>query len=634
MTKKKVLMIIETNPYMNKDLSNPLYTLFKKTNGFFVKRHFKHSVLPLILSNINDDKHDIIIVAVDHYAHQLLYENEIDHKTQADYIFESLNSDAEEEAIDVVRNMPNLIVNEDFNRAVRYDSTNLWFLSELGLWYMLKDVIKNIKTIQYIIEIEMPDEIFASRTGIVNDIVSADYGAKILYYKNDRSCTILNKTIVTGTRYALSLVTLVRHADIGRFKRVSQVKATRQKVILFGNEQRIGNMSISWLNELKGSIDTLALGIKSEWSGIYKDYSIPYNLFRGYESKQMRKEINNKRKELKKIWNGLIKDEDFKNSWKYEDVNLWRSLELGITYYFLYRFIDIVRYGEIAKEVIHAEKPDVVVTIDDRSPFGKTVNVISKSLGVPTLMVQHGIVADHPIYGPICSDKMAVFGHVFKDALVKRGVNPDDIVVTGQPRFDVLVNTKYDKKWIYEKLNLNGEKGLIVFASTDLPDDEKELTVRELCAAMKQFPDKQLVIKPHPSDDGAMFVDLLCKFNLDAIVVHDYLYELLSACDLLITTWSTVGLEAMILDKPIIVINLMNRPDMTSYVERGAAIEVKKIGDGIRAFEMALYDSTAIENMKLNREKFLRDYAYKSDGKSSERVAELIKTMVDSSQIN
>ena len=634
MTKKKVLMIIETNPYMNKDLSNPLYTLFKKTNGFFVKRHFKHSVLPLILSNINDDKHDIIIVAVDHYAHQLLYENEIDHKTQADYIFESLNSDAEEEAIDVVRNMPNLIVNEDFNRAVRYDSTNLWFLSELGLWYMLKDVIKNIKTIQYIIEIEMPDEIFASRTGIVNDIVSADYGAKILYYKNDRSCTILNKSIVTGTRYALSLVTLVRHADIGRFKRVSQVKATRQKVILFGNEQRIGNMSISWLNELKGRIDTLALGIKSEWSGIYKDYSIPYNLFRGYESKQMRKEINNKRKELKKIWNGLIKDEDFKNSWKYEDVNLWRSLELGLTYYFLYRFIDIIRYGEITKEVIHTEKPDVVVTIDDRSPFGKTVNVISKSLGVPTLMVQHGIVADHPIYGPICSDKMAVFGHAFKDALVKRGVNPDDIVVTGQPRFDVLVNTKYDKKWIYEKLNLNGEKGLIVFASTDLPDDEKELTVRELCAAMKQFPDKQLVIKPHPSDDGAMFVDLLCKFNLDAIVVHDYLYELLSACDLLITTWSTVGLEAMILDKPIIVINLMNRPDMTSYVERGAAIEVNMPNALSGIIGQILYDGDTIQRIKEGRNKYILDYTYRSDGKASERVAKLIEMMVGSNQIN
>ena len=633
MIREKVLIIVETNPYMNKIFSTSLYDTFKKIMGLFLKRYFKHSVLPLILSNIKDNRNDVTVVAVDHYAHQLLYENGIDHKTQADYVFESLNSDAEEEAIDFVRNIPYLITHEDFKNAIHYNSTNVWFLSELGFWYMFKDAIKDIKIIKYIIETEMPDQICAARTGIVNDAISAFSDINISYFKNDQAYAILNKAIVTGTGYALSLATLVRHANIGRFKQVPLVK-TRPNVILFGDERRIGNMSISWLNELKKTTDTLALGIKSEWGNIYTDGSIPYNIFRGYESKQMRKEINNKRKELKKIWNGLTKDEDFKNSWKYEDVNLWRSLELGITYYFLYRFIDIIRYGEITKEVIHTEKPDVVVTIDDRSPFGKTVNVISKSLGVPTLMVQHGIVADHPIYGPICSDKMAVFGHAFKDALVKRGVNPDDIVVTGQPRFDVLVNTKYDKKWIYEKLNLNGEKGLIVFASTDLPDDEKELTVRELCAAMKQFPDKQLVIKPHPSDDGAMFVDLLCKFKSDAIVVHDYLYELLSACDLLITTWSTVGLEAMILDKPIIVINLMNRPDMTSYVERGAAIEVNMPNALSGIIGQILYDGDTIQRIKEGRNKYILDYTYRSDGKASERVAKLIEMMVGSNQIN
>ena len=629
MINQKVLMIVESNPYMNKDLSNPLYTFFKKTVGVFVKRHFKHSVLPLILSNLNDNKHDVTVVAVDYYAHKLLSENGINHKTQVDYVFESLNSDAEEEAISAVRNIPNSIVHDNFENAIHYNSTNLWFLSELGFWYMFKDIIKNIKIIRHIFETENPDTIFVSRAGIVNDTVRAFFDVNISNFREDRSYTILNKIIVTGARYALSLVTLIRHVDIGRFKRAPHVKTPRYKVILFGNEQRIGNMSASWLNELKKKTDVLALGMKKEWGGIYEDNSIPYNIFKYYESKTMRKVVNNKRKQLKKQLKNLIKDESFKDSWKYEGVNIWKSLELGLIYYFLYRFVDIVRYSEITKEVIHTEKPDVVVTIDDRSPFGKTVNVVSKSLGVPTLIVQHGIVADHPIYGPICSDKYAVFGHAFKDALVKRGVNPDDIVVTGQPRFDVLVNTKYDKNWIYEKLGINKENGLIVFASTDLSDYERELTVHELCTAMQQFPDKQLVIKPHPSDDGAMFVELLRKFNSDAIVVHEHLYELLSACDLLITTWSTVGLEAMILDKPIIVINLMNRPDMTSYVEKGAAIEVN-ISNTLSGFiKQMLHDDYTIQKIKEGSNKYVSDYTGRSDGKASERVGKLIMEIIN-----
>ena len=64
-------------------------------------------LLLLIFDRINNNKHDVTIVAIDYYAHQLLNENGIDHKIQADYIFESLNSDAEEKAIRAVRNIPN-----------------------------------------------------------------------------------------------------------------------------------------------------------------------------------------------------------------------------------------------------------------------------------------------------------------------------------------------------------------------------------------------------------------------------------------------------------------------------------------------------------------------------------------------
>lgn len=627
--KEKILMIIETNPYMGKNVSVPMFGIFKIIVGALTKWHYTHSILPLVQANLNNSKFDVTVVAMDYYAHQLLEKDGIPHNKKADYLFASLDKESEEIAMDWVRRVPQSIENEDFSNALNYDSANLWHLLELSFWYLLKDIVKDVELVKHMIRTEKFDHIFIPRNSLIGNSFGRFYDGRITYFETNRLYEALNRFIIFITGKVLFLFTLIRTLGLCVPGRKPDMKRSlKPRVILFANEDRIGNMSLSWLEELKESMDRVAIGIEKKWGAIYLDNSIRYCIFKEYESKTIYKEVNRKRQELAKTWSSLIKDNKFKGLWTYDGVSIWISLELGFTYYFLDKFIEVVRYGELVKEIVHLEKPDVIVTIDDRSPFGKTVNVISKSLGVPTLIVQHGMINDHPIVGPICSDKIAVFGQACKDALVKRNTNPDDVVVTGQTRFDVLINKKFDRNWIYDKLNIDKKKGLIVFASTDLSDDEKEMIVRGLCNAMKGFPEKQLIIKPHPSDNKKQFLDLLGELNSDAIVVNSDLYELLSGCDILLTTWSTVGLEAMILDKPIIIINLMNRPDPISYVESGAAIEVKTVDGFNQAINTVLHDPKTIEKMKISREKYIRDHVYKSDGKASERVAQLIIKMI------
>lgn len=633
--KEKILMIIETNPNMGKNHSVPLFGIFKIIVSTLTKWHYKHSVLPLVRANLNNSKFDVTVVAMDYYAHQLLEKDGIPHSKKTDYLFASLDKESEEIAMDWVRKVPKSIANEDFSNALNYNCANLWHLLELSFWYLFKDIVKDVELVKHIIRTEKCDRIFIPRNSLIGDSFTHSYEGRITYFETNRLNDILNRFIIFITGNVLFLFTLIR--TLGLWvpgKRPDLKKSLKPKVILFANEERIGNMSISWLDALKENMDRVAIGIEKKWGTIYKDNSIQYRTFREYESKKIGKNVNKKRRELAKTWSLLTKDNKFRELWKYDGVNIWISLELGFTYYFLYKFIEIVRYGEMVTEIIRLEKPDIVVTIDDRSPFGKTVNVISKSLGVPTLIVQHGMVNDHPIHGPICSDKIAVFGQACKDSLVKRETNQDDVVVTGQPRLDVLINKKFDRNWICDKLNIDKKKGLIFFASTDLSEDEKEMIIRGLCNGMKEFPDKQLIIKPHPSDNSERFMDLLGKLNSGAIVVTKDLYELLSACDILLTTWSTVGLEAMILDKPIIIINLMNRPDQISYVESGAAIEVKRMDGIAQAIKMVLYDPKTIERLKINREKYIRYHVNNSDGKASERVAQLIQKMICQGEIN
>lgn len=97
----------------------------------------------------------------------------------------------------------------------------------------------------------------------------------------------------------------------------------------------------------------------------------------------------------------------------------------------------------------------------------------------------------------------------------------------------------------------------------------------------------------------------------------------------MMTLYSTTALEAMILDKPVITINLMNIPDRVPYEKSGAALGVKRAGDIAPSIKKAMYDEETRKNLETARKKFVYEQAYLVDGNASRRVADLIIKMID-----
>jgi CDP-glycerol glycerophosphotransferase (TagB/SpsB family) len=102
-------------------------------------------------------------------------------------------------------------------------------------------------------------------------------------------------------------------------------------------------------------------------------------------------------------------------------------------------------------------------------------------------------------------------------------------------------------------------------------------------------------------------------------------YELLNACDLAITKWSTTGLEAIALNKPLLILNLGGEPDRVEYVKEGVALGVYNEKDLTPTIEKSLKDDSELAK---NRGKYLEKYLYKIDGKATERVVNLIGEMI------
>ena len=233
---------------------------------------------------------------------------------------------------------------------------------------------------------------------------------------------------------------------------------------------------------------------------------------------------------------------------------------------------------------------------------------------------------------------IAVLSQFEKDMYVSLGVPPEKIFITGQPRFDIIWQKQSNPNGqIIAELGVPEEKGIIVLATQPFvepriwTEQQREQLVQAAVSAVKEFPDKQLVIKLHPDESIEKYRKILTNIGEDkAIICRDVnLYELLNAGELLMTGDSTVGLEAMLLDKPVIVVNFTGRPCVMGYAESGAAIGVYKEEGLAPAIGKALYDPLVRKELKQNREGFINKHVYKPDGQASKRVAKLIIQLIE-----
>ncbi|MEW6697640.1 MAG: UDP-N-acetylglucosamine 2-epimerase [Bacillota bacterium] len=229
------------------------------------------------------------------------------------------------------------------------------------------------------------------------------------------------------------------------------------------------------------------------------------------------------------------------------------------------------------------------------------------------------------VYNLACTTqatKFSVLCDYTKNNLVKRGIDADSIEITGQPAFDSLIEYKdVNKHTVIKSFKLNPDKRVVTYMSQPLVCRENVL--RGLVSAMKDHEDKQLIIKLHPNEDGIVHKNILKEFNYEALVIKDRPAPLLSyISDLVITISSTTGLEAVILDKPLLTINLTNEEDVIPFNEMGIGMGVYCKEDISTAIDKMFQDEKLQKELCNNRKKF------ENDGKAASRVANLIVDMV------
>jgi hypothetical protein len=84
--------------------------------------------------------------------------------------------------------------------------------------------------------------------------------------------------------------------------------------------------------------------------------------------------------------------------------------------------------------------------------------------------------------------------------------------------------------------------------------------------------------------------------------------EQLQLCDALITLSSVTAFEAILYDKPVMILNLAARFYPYVGIQEDAVAEVTREADVFNVLKKILYDRTAQEKLKLGRLKVLKIY--------------------------
>lgn len=257
-------------------------------------------------------------------------------------------------------------------------------------------------------------------------------------------------------------------------------------------------------------------------------------------------------------------------------------------------------------------------------------------LGLPV----HGIPAPSRGY----ATKVAVWSEKHKEAVLQRGGNAEKMVITGSPAHDLIYQKLYEqskqtKIKVHRLLDIEEDKQIILFTSQPWAierfctfEEQRHLTelIVETCA---QFSDCTLVIKLHPRQSVEEYIylnDHPLKNRFRLVTEKDAdLYDLILVAKVLITQTSTTGLEAMLFNKDVVVMDLfLPFKDVMSYVKSGAALGVYREDELLDTLCKILKDERTQRELKSNREKFTAEYTYKFDGRSADRVIELISEML------
>ncbi len=226
----------------------------------------------------------------------------------------------------------------------------------------------------------------------------------------------------------------------------------------------------------------------------------------------------------------------------------------------LYRnhFPAVAANAELIMQSLKKNKIGAIICHSDYSVLERMTILIGNKLSIPTINFQHGLegtqLANTILGYPSIAEHNFVWGASSKAIKISKGVNESRIRVVGCPLYEfknygVEVEMRLDAPGTFLFICSTGGQ---YFCDNRMSYKDNEVQLNLLLETMKSFPAKTLVLKPRfPDPQVGIYRELIADSGISNVLSTDTpISVLLEECDLFFTTFSTSGLEGLILNKP------------------------------------------------------------------------------------
>ncbi len=577
-------------------------------------------------------KGDATILSLDFWAGKKLRDASIAYETPRNYLDVPDCRDLDESASGLARRWY-----KPLGERLHYNGIPLGQMAEYDFTFLFIDALRSVAIAHRIFRERAPGRVVLcpqlplSRP---NAICHESLPGVLAYLARQRNVPVS----WIGSSSSLRRTPGVR-IDDGGYRQPRRGKARRARELAYGGFASARALFLSLVTRSENSVLLMRLSYHAQIAGALARH----HRLRGLNISPTRGgwiKTRLRASPVQKMWEALKADPAFQQSLIYDGVPLSEVLEHRFREFFHQGAPDLIEYIEGTAWLIRRLRPRMLVVPEDLSPISRAICRTFRGQGLPVLVIQHGAVGVdmggfHVM--PVEAERQAIWGDMVREWHTRRGKPEDSQVITGNPGFDPIAGDYEAREGeIRRRLGLSPSGGIILLAtewfsgiSSQATVEGEERFIRRTLRGLRELPTHQVVVKLHPNFQTAyerLVLAIAEEEGIGVTIAKDSLWDLLSISDLVIVSNSTVGLEAMILGRPVLFVPTYEGIEEIPYVASKAARGASHPEEIASAAAKTLNEDSQ-RDVERRRNAFVQDYAFLQDGKASDRVAQLIWRM-------